>query len=91
MQKQNVKVGSTYIVKVSGALAKVTTKRDAVFGFDVPSECPGVPKEILAPRNTWTDKTAYDAAAKKLAGLFRDNFKVYEGGVSSEVRAAGPQ
>jgi phosphoenolpyruvate carboxykinase (ATP) len=61
-----------------------------VFGFDVPGECPGVPKEILVPRDTWADKAAYDAAAGKLAGLFRENFKTYEGGVNSEVRAAGP-
>jgi phosphoenolpyruvate carboxykinase (ATP) len=75
----------------SGALAKAPAKRDTVFGFDVPTECPGVPQEILTPRNTWADKSAYDAAAQKLAGLFRKNFETYAGGVSSEVRAAGPQ
>ncbi len=53
-------------------------------------ECPNVPPEILDPRNTWGDKAAYDAAAKKLAGLFRDNFTVYESGLSSEVKAAAP-
>jgi phosphoenolpyruvate carboxykinase (ATP) len=73
----------------SGALAKAKTKKDPVFGFEVITECPGVPSEILDPRNTWADKAAYDAAAKKLAGLFHENFKTYEGGVSPEVRAAG--
>jgi phosphoenolpyruvate carboxykinase (ATP) len=73
----------------SGALANAKTKKDPVFGFEVISECPGVPSEILDPRNTWADKAAYDAAAKKLAGLFHQNFKTYESGVSPEVRAAG--
>jgi phosphoenolpyruvate carboxykinase (ATP) len=73
-----------------GALTRATTRRDPVFGFDVLTECPGVPDEILIPRNTWSDKAAYDATAAKLAGLFRENFKTYEAGVSAEVRAAGP-
>ncbi|HVP11600.1 MAG TPA: phosphoenolpyruvate carboxykinase (ATP), partial [Phycisphaerae bacterium] len=75
----------------NGSLARVATKQDPVFGFDVPTECAGVPRDILTPRDTWADKTAYDAAAKKLAGLFRENFKTYEAGVSSEVRGAGPR
>jgi phosphoenolpyruvate carboxykinase (ATP) len=73
----------------SGALANAKTQKDPVFGFEVITECPGVPSEILNPRNTWADKAAYDAAAKKLAGLFHENFKTYEAGVSPEVRAAG--
>jgi phosphoenolpyruvate carboxykinase (ATP) len=74
----------------SGALAKANTQRDPVFGFDVVTECPGVPAEILVPRNAWADQAAYDATAKKLAGLFRENFKTYEAGANGEVRAAGP-
>ncbi len=74
----------------SGALVKAPKKRDAVFGFEVITECPGVPSEILIPRNTWKDKSAYDTAAKKLAELFRVNFKGYENGVGGDVRAAGP-
>jgi phosphoenolpyruvate carboxykinase (ATP) len=42
------------------------------------------------PRNAWADKSAYDAAARKLADLFKHNFKTYEGGASAEVTAAGP-
>jgi len=38
----------------------------------MPTECPGVPAEVLDPRNTWFDKSAYDAQAKKLAAQFDD-------------------
>jgi phosphoenolpyruvate carboxykinase (ATP) len=74
----------------SGALAKARTHRDATFGFDVIAECPNVPSEILIPRNAWADQSAYDATARKLASLFKENFKTYEGGASPEVKAAGP-
>jgi phosphoenolpyruvate carboxykinase (ATP) len=75
----------------SGILVSQPTEVDPVFGFATVSECPGVPKDILVPRNTWADKAAYDAAARKLAGLFRANFRQYETGASSEVRNAGPR
>ena len=74
----------------TGALTTAKTQRDTTFGVDVVTECPNVPSEMLVPRNAWADKSAYDAAAKKLAGLFKANFKTYEGGASAEIRAAGP-
>jgi phosphoenolpyruvate carboxykinase (ATP) len=74
----------------NGALAKAKTQRDPVFGFDVVTECPNVPADILIPRNVWADKAAFDATAKRLADLFIKNFEAYEGGVSAEVKAAGP-
>jgi phosphoenolpyruvate carboxykinase (ATP) len=74
----------------TGALVGAKTQRHPVFGFDVVTTCPGVPSEILWPRDTWADKAAYDATAKKLAQLFIDNFKKYEAGASAEVRAAAP-
>jgi phosphoenolpyruvate carboxykinase (ATP) len=73
-----------------GALAKSKSQRDPVFGLDVVAECPNVPSEILVPRGAWPDKAAYDAMAKRLAALFRQNFAAYEAGVSDEVKAAGP-
>ena len=75
----------------SGALARAKTERDPIFGFDIVTECPGVPGEILRPRESWADKTAYDATAKKLAGLFNKNFETYAAGVSAEVKASGPK
>jgi phosphoenolpyruvate carboxykinase (ATP) len=75
----------------AGALDKVATVEDPVFGVFVPAECPGVPTEILVPKNTWADKHAYDVAAKKVAHLFRENFKKYEAEASDEVRSAGPR
>ena len=74
----------------NGELSRCATARDPVFGFEVPTSCPGVPAEILVPRNTWGDKASYDATAQKLAGLFRDNFEKFADGASAEVRAAGP-
>jgi len=74
----------------SGALATAKAQRDALFGFEVVSECPDVPAEILIPRAAWADANAYDVAAKRLADLFRNNFKAYEGGAGAEVVAAGP-
>jgi phosphoenolpyruvate carboxykinase (ATP) len=50
----------------SGALVTAKTQRDPVFGFDVVTECPNVPAEILIPLNVWTDKAAFDEMAKKL-------------------------
>jgi phosphoenolpyruvate carboxykinase (ATP) len=73
----------------NGKLAKARTERDPLFGLEVVTECPHVPTEILDPRSTWADKSAYDRTARKLAGLFRGNFTKYESGVEPEVLAAG--
>jgi phosphoenolpyruvate carboxykinase (ATP) len=72
----------------SGELAQAKTQTDPVFGLEIPVTCPGVPSDVLVPRHTWKDPAAYDAAAQKLAGLFRDNFQKYEANVTAEVRAA---
>ena len=76
---------------LSGALDAVPYERDQRFNLDVPTSCPDVPAGVLKPRSTWSDGSAYDAQAAKLARLFTDNFKAFEGGVSAEVRAAGPR
>ncbi len=56
-----------------GELDKVTYTSHSIFGLAMPDECPGVPSEILHPRNTWADPHEYDAAAMKLEAKFLDN------------------
>ena len=76
---------------LSGALDGVATERDPVFNVDVPVSCPGVPAEALRPRSTWADPSAYDSQARKLAGMFADNFRAFEADADAETRQAGPR
>jgi len=76
---------------MSGALDGVPYYQEPIFGLNVPGECPGVPKEILHPQETWKNPQEYEPKAKELAGRFRENFKKYEGTVDASVRSAGPQ
>ncbi|MBE7556009.1 MAG: phosphoenolpyruvate carboxykinase [Anaerolineales bacterium] len=76
---------------LKGELAGIPTTPDPIFGVAVPTACPGVPAEVLNPRQTWPDTAAYDAQARKLAGMFAENFKTFTDQVSEEVRAAGPR
>ncbi|HSO72112.1 MAG TPA: phosphoenolpyruvate carboxykinase [Thermodesulfobacteriota bacterium] len=76
---------------LDGSLSQTPMTTEPLFGLAVPTGCPGVPAEILTPRNTWSDKAAYDAQAKKLAGMFAENFKIFADQVSAEVSNAGPQ
>lgn len=74
----------------AGALTDAPVQRDPTFGFEIVTQCPGVPSEILAPRSVWPNPRDYEAAAKRLAELFRSNFRNYEAGASREIKAAGP-
>ncbi len=76
---------------LNGSLDNVKMHKDPVFGFLVPDEAPGVPSEILSPRNTWSNSTDYDNTARKLASLFNDNFKQFEENMPEKVRSAGPK
>ena len=64
---------------------------DPLFGIEVPQTVPGVPAELLRPRQTWGDSTAYDAQARELADMFTRNFERYRDDVGDDVRAAGPR
>lgn len=74
----------------SGALDNAATEQEPFFGLTMITECPDVPDEILVPKNTWDDPDQYDEQARKLAELFRENFKSYADGVSQAVLQAGP-
>ncbi len=76
---------------LGGALDGVAMTPHPIFGVAVPASCPDVPAGILEPRGTWADKAAYDAQARKLAGMFADNFTAFASSVPEDVRAAGPR
>ncbi len=89
-----MKIGHTRAMiaaALSGALEKVSHQRHPIFNLEMPTSCPHVPAEVLDPRSTWSDKAAYDAQATKLATMFVDNFKAFEGDVDSAVVNAGPR
>ena len=75
---------------VNGELDGMNYTPHPVFGMAMPSQCPGVPADLLDPRNTWSDPAAYDEMAGNLADWFNKNFEKYAGGVSKEVLQAAP-
>jgi len=72
-------------------LDDIETRQEPAFGLHIPVACPGVPADVLDPRQTWSDQAAYDVQAAKLAGMFRNNFTKFEVDVTPGVIASGPQ
>ncbi|MBU5614419.1 phosphoenolpyruvate carboxykinase (ATP) [Geomonas azotofigens] len=72
---------------LDGMLSAGSFVKDPVFGLDIPTSCPGVPAEILNARNAWSDKAAYDAAARRLVEMFRKNFEQFKDTASPEIAA----
>jgi phosphoenolpyruvate carboxykinase (ATP) len=75
---------------LQGGLNGMTFEKHSIFGMEFPTACPGVPSEILNPRNTWADKKAYDAKAAELAKAFVQNFAQYADQAKAEIVGAGP-
>jgi phosphoenolpyruvate carboxykinase (ATP) len=75
---------------LEGKLSNVDFKKLPIFNLQIPTNCPGVPTEVLDPCNTWDNKDAYTKKAVELAGLFIKNFQKYAAGVSEEIKAAAP-
>ena len=64
----------------AGQLQDAPTAVDPIFGLHVVTSCPGVPSEILNPRQTWPDPAAYDVTARKLAAMFAENHAQFAAG-----------
>jgi phosphoenolpyruvate carboxykinase (ATP) len=76
---------------LTGKLHDVAFEADPVFGFDVPTECPGVPSRILNPANTWSSRADYDHKYRALAARFIENFKLMADGCPDDVVKSGPR
>jgi phosphoenolpyruvate carboxykinase (ATP) len=75
---------------LNGKLENVKYKKDPVFGFEVPMQCPDVPDEVLDPARSWADKKEYDKRYRDLAARFIENFKKFETQSNKEIVDAGP-
>ena len=76
---------------LDGRLAEVGYRHDRLFGFEVPTECPEVPPEVLDPSSSWGSKDEYWKRYDALAARYVENFKLYADGCPPEVAAAGPR
>jgi len=75
---------------LEGELENVAYHTHEVFGLNYPTTCPNVPNEVLDAREMWSDKSAYDEQANKLAKSFIQNFKKFEDYADDEIIAGGP-
>jgi phosphoenolpyruvate carboxykinase (ATP) len=73
---------------LDGSLKGARYAVEPFFGLTVPQDVPGIPNEVLDPRQAWVDKAAYDRTARELVGRFERNFAEFAGMVPEEVRAA---
>jgi len=76
---------------LNGKLDTVKFTTDPIFGFEVPTQCPDVPDEVLNPATSWGDKKEYDRKYKDLAMRFKQNFGKFEDGTPQDVIDAGPK
>lgn len=73
---------------ISGELGKEEYYEHPVFNLLIPKQCPGVPKEILNPRELWENKEEYDKKAFELADKFKENFSKFNN-VPENILKAG--
>lgn len=76
---------------LNGVLEAGDFLTEPVFGLRIPVACPGVPQEILDPKNAWPDGAEYDLKARGLSIAFVHNFKQFEGYATEEMMAAIPK
>ena len=77
---------------LDGSIDKAPTKVIPYFDFVVPTELPGVDKNILDPRDTYVNAADWEVKAKDLAARFIKNFSKFEGNAAGKALvAAGPK
>jgi phosphoenolpyruvate carboxykinase (ATP) len=76
---------------LTGKLDNVKFEKLPIFDLSMPTECEGVPAEILNPRDTWANKSSYDETANNLAGKFVKNFEKFAAETDASILAAAPK
>ena len=90
-KRMPIKVTRTLLAAaLNGSIHASSFRTDPYFGFEVPKSVKGIDDAILDPRSTWADKAAYDRQARRLVGMFADNFEAFESHVDDSVLGAAP-
>jgi len=77
---------------LDGSIEEAEFEQTQFFNLSIPKQLPGVDTQLLNPRNAWSNKEEFDATAKKLAGMFVNNFKKYiTNNADFDFTQAGPQ
>ena len=76
---------------LNAKLDNVKFTKDPVFGFEVPTQCPDVPADVLDPAGSWSNKKEYDKRYRDLAARFIENFKKFETESTKDIVDAGPR
>ncbi len=74
---------------LSGDLSGIDMREDEYFKFKVPISIKG-DSSFLNPRETWTNKNAFDNQAKDLVSMFVSNFEKFKNEVDDKIISAGP-
>ncbi len=75
---------------LNNQLEDVAYEKHPIFGLNMPKECPNVPDDVLNPKETWEDKSAYDTKAETLAKSFKTNFEKFEAYANEEILSGAP-
>lgn len=77
---------------LSGAIEAAETAQLPYFDLAIPTALPGVDAGILNPADTYADPDAWHAKARKLAGMFAENFVQYtDTAHGKQLEQAGPK
>ena len=75
---------------LKGDLHQVAFRKHSIFGVEVPTACPGVPRAVLSPRTLWKNDEKFYQASNRLAQAFIDNFDQYLAYVDSKIMDGAP-
>lgn len=76
---------------LTGKLNDVEYELDPIFNIYIPKACPGVPAEILDPKNIWKNQESYNESANRLAKKFTENFASKYPDMPENIVKAGPK
>ncbi|HVY17271.1 MAG TPA: phosphoenolpyruvate carboxykinase [Rhodopila sp.] len=88
-KRMSIKITRALLARaLDGSLNQMDFSKEPYFGLSIPTSVPGIPSEVLNPRQSWADKAAYDRTAQGLIKRFEENFAAFESAVGDDVKAA---